>query len=199
MLKKLATMSPQSLIGVDIAPAYLKKLLNENVPFTPYLLNAENLPFVDAFDLVVSSDVLEHVLNVGDFLHGVHRSLKKNGTFVVHVPYLEDYTVYSKMKGCKYDLVHLRNFSRYTLKTILEGAGFDVLKFKYDGYLSDRLRFCNFFRLRFSRSPLSFPGKAIRKFIRPFFDRISGLPSIPNWLGYLLMRPFGIAAICRKR
>jgi hypothetical protein len=87
------------------------------------------------------------------------------------------------MKGCKYDFVHLRNFSRHTLKILLEGAGFEVVKFKYDGYLSYRER--------------SWTGGFINDLSR--FFSLKNLPLIPNWLGFLLMKPIGIAVICRKQ
>ena len=51
------------------------------------LADAERLPFRAEFDVIVSSDVLEHVLNVGDFLVSVREALRPGGRFVVRVPH----------------------------------------------------------------------------------------------------------------
>lgn len=190
LLKKLAKLSPKRLVGVDIAPAYLRKLLSEGLEFEPFLANAENLPFKNAFDLVVAADVLEHVLNAGNFLHSIHRSMKPNGTLVIRVPYLEDYSVYSSFKGCPYDFVHLRNFSTQTLKILIEGAGFKVRKFHYDGFLLHRFRGC---------APWFLPARLLRKIIYLIYGDSDRLNAIPNWLGNLLMHPAEITAVCTRK
>ncbi len=188
LLKKLATLDPKQLIGVDIAPAYLSKLLSEGVPYNAFLANAENLPFENAFDLVIAADVLEHVLNAGNFLHSIHKAMKTNGTLVVRVPYLEDYSTYSSFKGCPYDFVHLRNFSAETLKILLEGAGFKVHKFHYDGFFLHRFRWCQ---------PWFLPARLLRKITYLIYG--NQLNTIPNWLGNLLIRPAEITAVCIKK
>lgn len=66
--------------AVDISIPYLKTLLGEE-SIQPVLANAENLPFRDHFDLIVSTDVMEHVLNLGSFLFCVNRALKMGGVF----------------------------------------------------------------------------------------------------------------------
>jgi 2-polyprenyl-3-methyl-5-hydroxy-6-metoxy-1,4-benzoquinol methylase len=82
LFEMLSRSGPASLVGVDISMPYLERFAN-NLDSTLVLANAENLPFRDAFDLVVAADVLEHVLNVGDFLMTVRESLVAHGSFVV--------------------------------------------------------------------------------------------------------------------
>lgn len=191
LLKRLATLSPSKLVGVDIAAAYLKKLKEDHISFEPVIANAENLPFRNEFDLITSTDVLEHVLNVGNYLHSIHRSLKKGGIFAVRTPYLEDYTVYSRFKGCKYDIVHLRNFSKKTLKITLKGAGFRVKKFHLDSYMDHLSRF---------RRPgiLGLPERILMKLLYLKYKSHLYLPAIPNWLGRPFFKPGEITAICEK-
>lgn len=188
---------PKSLVGVDIAPAYLKKLLQEGVNFIPCISNAENLPFINEFDLVVSADVLEHVLNVGNYLISVYNSLKPGGKFVVRVPYLEDYTVYSRYRDCPYEFVHLRNFSKQSLRVILEGSGFKVEGFHFDGFVFSSFRFC--------KTSWNLPYRLMRKALKLYLEKIkrdstlTQAAALPNWLGNLLMHPKEITAVCIKQ
>lgn len=64
--------------AADVSHSYLKRFVGTN-KVRPYLANAENLPFKDHFDILVSTDVMEHVLNVGSFLYCVNRALKLRG------------------------------------------------------------------------------------------------------------------------
>jgi SAM-dependent methyltransferase len=119
--------------AVDISVAYLKTLAQEQ-NLRPVLANAENLPFRDHFDLLVSTDVMEHVLNLGSFLFCVNRALKMGGRFLVRVPYREDLLTYSPHLGCPYRFVHLRTFNRGSLKDCLVQSGFKVRKIWLDGF-----------------------------------------------------------------
>jgi SAM-dependent methyltransferase len=49
-------------------------------------VNAEGLGDARRFDLVIASEVLEHVEQPGDFLVALHRRLNRNGTLVLTVP-----------------------------------------------------------------------------------------------------------------
>lgn len=184
ILKKLATLSPSQLVGIDIASPYLIKLLKEKVPFRPFLMNAENLCFQDEFDLVVSTDVMEHVINLGNYLHSINRSLKKGGIFVVRTPYLEDYSGYCRFNGHKYDFQHLRNFSKKTLKIVLEGCGFKVRQIHYDGFMDHLFR--------------SFVPEWVRELFRKYYGNYIKLTAVPNWLGRFFFHPSEIVAVCEK-
>lgn len=125
--------------GVDIAVPYLS-VLPDGVRCV--LADAEHLPFENAFDVVVSSDVIEHVLNVGSFLECIHKALKAGGRFVVRTPLEENIMGWSvHTEGAPTELGHLRNFNKSLLKMILEDAGFKVEKIHYDG-----ARFGNIYR-----------------------------------------------------
>jgi SAM-dependent methyltransferase len=120
-----------SVSVVDIALPYLKNL---EPNFNCIMADAENLPFKDHFDVITSTDVMEHVLNLGSYLYSVNQALAENGRFIVRVPYCEDLLQYTPHLGCPYDFVHLRTFSKKTLKKQLNDAGFKIEHVVMDGY-----------------------------------------------------------------
>lgn len=74
--------------------------------------NAELLPFAsDTFDLIISSDTLEHFSQPAVVLSGVHRVLKDQGRLVIWVPFLHPF--------------HSNDYFRYTplgLQMLMERA-----------------------------------------------------------------------------
>ncbi len=116
---------------VDIAIPYLKILKKD---YNCVIADAEHLPFKNEFDVIFSTDVLEHVINIGSFLYSVNNALVDNGKFIVRVPLEENLMQYSKHLGCPYDFVHLRTFTKELLRKTLEDAGFEIERFSYDSY-----------------------------------------------------------------
>jgi SAM-dependent methyltransferase len=180
-----------SVVGVDISMPYLERFAG--LPDTTVVLaNAENLPFRDAFDLVVAADVLEHVLNVGDFLICMREALAPKGRFVVRVPYRENLVKYAHLVyDCPYDLVHLRSFNNGNLRELLRYAGFVVERLQYDGFGTDRAR------------PWPASTRVGRRLIHEFGHRLLGgqdqLEQMNPQLGRLLMEPIVVTAITRRR
>lgn len=133
LAKSLVSAGAESVVAIDISLPYLKRI--ENIKsIEPVLANAENIPYIDEFDIVTSTDVMEHVLNVGSYLISVNRSLKISGRAYVRVPYRESLLKYSPKMGCKYEYVHLRNFNKKLLRDMFVDAGFSVRKYHIDGY-----------------------------------------------------------------
>lgn len=187
---KIANLNPRLLVGIDISIPYLKQFRTSSNVKT-VVANAENVPFKNKFDLLVASDILEHVINVGDFLYSTNRSLKDNGAFVVKVPLNENLNQYSRLTGCPYRFVHLRNFTEQSLKTVLESAGFEVERILYDGFLDYRVR-------KFiSQSKLL---KSIFNLFLKVYCKGSNvdIANINRHLGRLMMEPVEIIACCRK-
>lgn len=190
VLDKILTNNPKSVTGIDISIGYLEKIRAKyptNASLNLLVANAENLPFRDHFDVVVAADIMEHVLNVGDFLYSARRALKPNGKMILKVPYLEDLNQYSRLNGCKYEFVHLRNFSTTSLRLIIERAGFRVKKFHYDGFHPALPK--NYIK----KSPILtkwFNKKIIAKYKVP--EQVTG---INNALGSILMQPLEITAV----
>lgn len=145
LFDKILAAKPLSLTGVDVSIAYLRPYVsrggNPDAPALKVALaTAESLPFADEFDLVIASEILEHVLNVGDCLVSLRRSLAQGGRVVVRVPYKEDLRQYARQNGCPYEFVHLRNFTRGSLLSMMKTAGFRLRKLYYDGQYAGRRR-----------------------------------------------------------
>ena len=122
-----------SVVALDLSMAYLERLAH--VPnVIPVQANAERLLFTEAFDMVVSTDVMEHVLNLGSFLVSLNHLLRTDGVAIVRVPYRESLIGYSRQAGCKYPFVHLRTFDRRTLKDAMNSAGFELQQTWLDGF-----------------------------------------------------------------
>ena len=122
-----------SVAAVDVSKSYLQRFIGHS-KVTPYLANAEFLPFKNEFDLLVSTDVMEHVINVGSFLYCVNRALKKNGIAAIRVPYREGILGYSPHMGYGHSFGHLRSFNKDLINIYMKQAGFQVKSFHLDGY-----------------------------------------------------------------
>ncbi len=193
LVQHLATAGCRSVLGIDICMSYLERLKKryqgkDNIEFT--MANAENLPFYNQFDTIVASDVLEHVLNVGNFLFGVNHALRTGGKFVVRVPLNEDINVYSKFCDCQYDYVHLRNFNKQTLNTLLKSVGFKIQKINYDGYLLYNTRE---YLKKYDKIYTYYEKK-----LRSYYKKDCSESAINNTIGRLLMKPFEMIAVCVK-
>ena len=103
--------------GVDVSMGYLRRV--KEMGIAPVLSKLEQLPYADnSFDMVISTDVLEHVL---DFLKAtiqLVRVLDEGGTLVIRVPYRENLSAYLALED--YDLVHVRTFDIPSLRVHFE-------------------------------------------------------------------------------
>ena len=181
-----------TVVALDLSRAYLERLTG--LPgVVPIQANAERLPFRDAFDLVVSTDVMEHVLNLGSFLVSVNRALRANGIAIIRVPYRESLIGYSAQAGCKYDFVHLRTFNRRSLTDAMESAGFEVERTWLDGFnLSSPRPIC--FATR--RRQLTY--NRVQKWL---FEKLPDPTIVTTWpwqLASLVMTPKEIVVKARK-
>ncbi len=189
LLRMLRNKYPDARItAVDISVPFLTYVKSKTA-VECLVANAENLPFLEEFDLIVASDILEHVINPIDFLLSVNYSLKKNGVLILRVPYEDNMLQYSRLLGGLHKYAHLRNFSTRNLKIILQQAGFDIQRTHYDGYYS------------YSRRRLFRTGRFkdwFDKILNKYYPDENNVSLIPNWLGCLLMKPLELVVIARK-
>ena len=137
--------SPQTLLALDIASEYVanaKKVFmnsgNSTSKFMTSVGNVEFMPFRESFDLVVATDIIEHVLNLANALVCISRSLKPGGKFACRVPYKEvlgQYSIYNKQK---YSFSHLRFFNESLLSAQLLEVGLKPLRFYRYGFIQAR-------------------------------------------------------------
>lgn len=102
--------------GMDISFGYLESAQAKGIEVC-YAL-AEEIPYREGiFDLVVCTDVLEHVVNLNLCIGNILHVLKANGILLVRVPYRENLSSYLTTP---YKYVHLRNFDEYSIRLLFE-------------------------------------------------------------------------------
>ncbi len=124
--------------GVDIEPRTIriaKKIAEEskiNCNFSVSDFTLQNNIRDNYYDLVVCSEVIEHISNYTQILSNIYCSLKKGGTFILTVPY-------DPKKFSELDTYggHLRRFSYQQIKEDLKK--FNILKYKITGFPFYRL------------------------------------------------------------
>jgi len=118
------------------------------------------------WNAIISVNVLEHIEHDEDELNRYFRTLKpRNGSLCLFVPARSE--IYAPIDR---DFGHFRRYSRSTLRTRLEEAGFAIERIRYyniAGYFAWWLNFC-------ALRKRSFEPKAVR-----FFDR--AIFPIVNW------------------
>ena len=103
-----------SRYGIDISPEYLKQAGGKGISVCHSKI--EDMPYVDEmFDMVVTTDVLEHVLDLHSCTKQLLRVLKPDGYLIVRVPYREDLEVYLR-EDLPYEFIHLRNFDEHSIR-----------------------------------------------------------------------------------
>lgn len=102
--------------GIDVSINYLQRLADSGVEVC--MGSVENLPYADNFfDVVVCTDVLEHVFDLNAAVSEIARTLKPGGVFILRVPYKEDLAQYLS-KNSPYKYVHVRSFDEYALEIL---------------------------------------------------------------------------------
>jgi SAM-dependent methyltransferase len=190
LLDRLAAAGPRELVGVDLARAYLRRLSGRGGAQL-VLADAERLPFREQFDVIVSSDVLEHVLNVGDLLVSVREALRPGGRFVVRVPHKDQLTAYASQTGYRYRFVHLRSFDGRTLRRLLQEAGFDVQRTVHSGFYTGRRR-----RLIAAQPTVD---RLFQSLLMRRYGSQAKVTRMNPRLGRILMNPNVVTAVAVKR
>jgi len=100
-----------------------------------YICTLEQIPVADdTYDIVICTEVLEHVPSPAAVLRELHRVLKPSGKLLITVP--QGYGIH----GEPYNFFY---FTRYGLELVLKEAGFNVMMIRERGgyfyFLYDRL------------------------------------------------------------
>lgn len=188
LLKLLRKKFPRSSItAIDISAPFIKYVEQMNI-CECIIANAENIPYKNEFDIVVASDILEHVINPIDFLLSANFALKDGGTLALRVPYEDNMLQYSRLLGGQYRFAHLRNFTKRNLVQILNQAGFNVIKTHFDGFSYNKLRFNKFRRLQ----------NKIKSILVSYYGDEETINTINNIVGNAFMKPLEIVVIAKK-
>ncbi|MCF7837661.1 MAG: methyltransferase domain-containing protein [Candidatus Marinimicrobia bacterium] len=147
----LATLPAETRkVGVDIAPALLERAAAKGIETHNLDLDSQPLPAADdSCDLVIATDVIEHVLHTDHLLNEINRVLKIGGLFVAGIPNVNQPASFimqfildlTPMYAARYRCPHYRDFSARLFKAILRRHGFHVRRcegsylFPFDGFL----------------------------------------------------------------
>jgi methionine biosynthesis protein MetW len=91
------------------------------------------------FDVVMSSDVLEHLVSPAEMLDLFRRVLRPGGTVIVSVPNVAHWSVRANLLIGRFeyealgimDATHLRWFTSKSIVRLFEDAGFDVVSLRH--------------------------------------------------------------------
>jgi SAM-dependent methyltransferase len=128
-----------SRFGMDISRGYLEYAKNKGIEVC--MSRIEEIPYKERyFDLVTTTDVLEHVLDLNLAVRKIIDVVKEGGVIIVRVPYKEDLVGYL-YPDYPYDLVHLRNFDENSLRILFEKIfNLQVLEWSLTGYKAGGLK-----------------------------------------------------------
>ena len=177
------------LVGMD-SEMHSLLLTKQNLPAVP-LVNGDlmKLPVkADAIDLILASDVLEHLDEDTLGIREIHRTLKREGKVLFTVPAFRSLWGVQDIVG-----MHKRRYSKKELMTKIEGEGFKILRSSY-------FNFFLFFPILIGRRILSLLGLRIESenqinlpLINFFLKTVFSIE--PHYLKYFSF-PFGVSIYC---
>lgn len=93
----------------------------------------------ESFDVVMSSDVLEHLVSPAETLQLFHRALRPGGTVLVSVPNVAHWSVRANLLIGRFnyeplgimDATHLRWFTSKSIARLFEDVGFEVISIRH--------------------------------------------------------------------
>ena len=167
-LGRLLEMLPDyDKYGMDIALPYLVHSRKKSIEVCMAMI--EDMPYrKNFFDLVVCTDVLEHVLDLNLAVTNILSVLKPGGVFIARVPYKESLKCYAEA-SYPYYYAHIRSFDEHSLSLLFTRCfGCEVLDVSYSLYLPQTERFKYKLPTKYSIKI----QRGILKIIKSFFPKI---------------------------
>lgn len=141
LLKKIIDYFPSNqYVGTDLSIAGLKRAKSK-LPNVKFIQSegGEKLPFLNnEFDIILATDVIEHVYDVSTLLSEWNRILKLNGVIVITTPYF-GFIKNILISIFGFEMVfdptgpHIRFFTDNSLKSTLEKYDFKVIQINHFG------------------------------------------------------------------
>ena len=127
--------------AVDIAMPYLQRLPASIERIWGYV---EDVPLKPGcIDTIISTDVLEHVLDAQRFANEIDRLLAPNGRVLIAAPFEQDLSVYDlpeyKQKYGKYKYVHVRSVNDETIAEL-----FPTYEVRFSHLITDGMKLMEF-------------------------------------------------------
>jgi 2-polyprenyl-3-methyl-5-hydroxy-6-metoxy-1,4-benzoquinol methylase len=171
--------------GMDISLDYLMIAKRKGIEVC--LARVEDMPYKDGlFDVVVCTDVLEHVFDLNLCVGKILQCLKPHGYLIVRVPYREDLSAYAS-PGYPYHYAHVRNFDEFSLSLLFNKLfNAQVIEFTTVGRSLDWARMV--YRLPIGNRTFA---KAVRALKRLF-------PPLGKAIGFRMFTPVEINMVFKK-
>lgn len=120
-----------SVRGIDLDEKSVKAI--REMGFNIEVGNAQSFELKDTFDLIHGGELIEHLDNPGGFLDCARRHLKPDGRLLLTTPNALRISnfIYAATGGLRVNDEHTCWFCEYTLKTLLDRKGFEVVEFGY--------------------------------------------------------------------
>jgi SAM-dependent methyltransferase len=183
----LANFPKLERYGMDISLEYLKQSRARGIEVC--FAQIEDMPYQpETFDLIIATDILEHVLDLNLACAKILTALKPGGRLIVRVPYREDLSSYLSAEN-PYKLVHIRSFDEHSLRILFERV-FDCEWIEsgytaYHAYSGTRLKY------RLPRTDQVMRGVLARL--------ESSLPNVYNTLSRKLILPMELNVVVKKK
>ncbi len=142
-------------------------------------------PFCHAFDLVVSTSVIEHIRDLTGYLEHIQAFLKPEGYFLVDAPAVEGMPQRLFPVPNYFNHEHINYFSKTSLDNLLGGAGMVRVNEEVYAEESGELTLHGLYRLGCAPRPWE-KDPSSRQAIAEYFQKIDaaqqGKPSVPALL-----------------
>lgn len=118
LARQLACFPEMDRYGMDISYGYLEVAERKGVKVCYALV--EEIPYKpDFFDIVVCTDLLEHLFDLNLGMSNILSVLKPDGYLICRTPFQEDLSPYLA-PDFPYRYSHLRTFDKYSLRLLFE-------------------------------------------------------------------------------
>lgn len=166
--------------AIQIAENARKQMNYKNISFAKQLLQKGK----GQYDMVLISEVIEHIENEKEFLEKIHSHLTKNGLLFLTTP-LKTNLLYKVgfYKSFDKEVGHLRRYTKESIQELLDRNNFSVLHFReVEGPLRNLL----------FTTKLGFLIKFIRGPLIPLFHKI-------DWISIKLFGASDILVVARRK
>jgi SAM-dependent methyltransferase len=172
--------------GMDISLGYLREVQSKGIKVC--FAQVEAMPYKpESFDLILATDILEHVLDLHLSCSQILGALKPGGVLITRVPYREDLSGYLTPEN-PYKYVHVRNFDEDSLRILFER----ILNCEW-------LESTNTAHYPYSATRLKYRLPRVDQTMRRLLSRIeTSLPGLYQRLSRKLVLPMEINVVVRK-
>jgi 2-polyprenyl-3-methyl-5-hydroxy-6-metoxy-1,4-benzoquinol methylase len=121
----------KSVYAVDVDRSAIEKI--KSLGYEVEYGDAQNFSIGRKFDLVHAGELIEHLDNAGGFLKSVREHLTPDGLLLLTTPngLRISNTIYAATGGLKVNWQHTCWYCEYTLKTLLDRMGLEVVEVGY--------------------------------------------------------------------